>query len=161
MIKLGQMITIRRATLEESSAVAALARDSFMAAVAPHYNEEGVRTFMEFATADGMLKRMTENYMTYVAHRDEELVGMAHVRDGSHLAMLFVVPHAQRSGVGRALVEASVTGSASDVVTVNASPNSEQAYLRFGFRRTSAEQVIHGIRFIPMALKRQVPSDKE
>jgi GNAT superfamily N-acetyltransferase len=146
---------VRRATREEVAAVVALARESFNAAVAPLYGEEGKRTFMEFATAEAMLKRMSENYVTYVAHRDGELVGMAHVRDGCHVAMLFVKPQAQRRGIGRQLIEYALAECTSDTVTVASSPNSEGAYLRFGFERSAEERVDRGIRFIMMALNRK------
>jgi predicted GNAT family N-acyltransferase len=115
---------------------------------------------MEFATAEAMLKRMSENYVTYVAHRDGELMGMAHVRDGSHVAMLFVKPQAQRSGIGRELIEYAVAECTSDTVTVASTPNSEGAYLRFGFERVAEERVDQGIRFIMMALNRKKPTSR-
>jgi len=147
-------MTIRSATLHEIPAVVALARESFIHAAAPLYGDEGVRTFLEFATVEAMQKRMQENYTTYVAYRDDTLVGMAHVRDSTHISMLFVATGEQRKGVGRALVEAVVTESTGDVFTIHAGPNSEQAYIRYGFRRTADEQITNGIRFIPMSLKR-------
>jgi N-acetylglutamate synthase-like GNAT family acetyltransferase len=151
-------MNVRRATGEEVAAVVALARESFTAAVAPLYGEEGKRTFMEFATAEAMRRRMSENYVTYVAHRDGELAGMAHVRDGCHVAMLFVKPQAQRSGIGRQLIEYAVAECTSDIVTVASTPNSESAYLRFGFERVAEERVDRGIRFIMMARNRKQPN---
>ena len=148
-------MNVRRATAEEVAAVVTLARESFTAAVAPFFDEEGKRTFVEFATAEAMLKRMSENYVTYVAHRDGELVGMAHVRDGCHVAMLFVKPQAQRGGIGRELIEYAVAECTSDTITVAAAPNSGGAYLRFGFERVAEERVDRGIRFIKMALNRK------
>jgi GNAT superfamily N-acetyltransferase len=148
-------MTIRRATLDEVPAVVALAREAFMDAVAPLYSEEGVRTFMEFVSPAGLRERMAENCVTYVAYRGRELVGVAHVRDGSHVAMLFVVPRAQRTGVGRALLAVAVGECTSDVVTVKSSPNAEGAYQRYGFKRTAPEQTDRGIRFIPMAVERK------
>ena len=146
---------IRRATLDEVPAVAALAREAFMDAVAPLYSEEGIRTFLEFVSPAGLRARMAENCVTYVAYRDRDLVGVAHVRDGSHVAMLFVAPRAQRTGVGRALLTMAVGECTSDVVTVKSSPNAEEAYHRYGFKRTAPEQIDRGIRFIPMAVERK------
>ena len=147
-------MTIRIANLEEIPAVVALSRDSFMSAVAPLYGDEGVRTFLEFATVEAMLKRMSENYATYVAYREDTLIGMAHVKDRAHISMLFIASNEQCKGVGRALVEAVIAESNDRVITVHSSPNAEQAYTRFGFRRTADEQVTDGIRYIPMSLKR-------
>ena len=77
---------------------------------------------------------------------------MAHVRDGHHLAMLFVRPDAQRKGVGRSLLELVLAESTAGTITVASSPNSEGAYRRFGFERISDEKIDRGIRFIMMAL---------
>jgi GNAT superfamily N-acetyltransferase len=147
-------MTIHSATLQEIPVVVGLARESFIDAVAPLYSADGVRTFLEFATVEAMQKRMQENYATYVAYRDDTLVGMAHVRDGTHISMLFVAPGEQRKGIGRALLEAVLAESTGNVFTINASPNSEQAYIRYGFRRTADEEITNGIRFISMSLKR-------
>ena len=146
---------VRRATFEEVPAAMALAHESFMSAVAPHYSDRGIRTFLDFASPDAMLKRVQENYVVYVAYREERIVGMAATRDGSHIAMLFVAPHAQRKGVGRRLLEFALSECTAEAVTVNASPNSETAYLRFGFRPSSEEKYVDGIRFIPMMVQRK------
>ena len=146
---------IRRATLDEIPAVASLAREAFMDAVAPLYTEEGIRTFLEFVSLAALRQRMAENCVTYVAYRGRELVGVAHVRDGSHIAMLFVAPRVQRSGIGRALLTVAVDECSSEVVTVKSSPNAEGAYLRYGFKRTAPEQIDRGLRFIPMAVERK------
>ena len=151
-------MNVRRATEEEVPTVVTLARESFEAAVAPLYGKDGNRTFMEFASVDAMLKRMRENYVTYVAEHEGELLGMAHVRDGHHLAMLFVRPHAQRRGIGRRLVEFAAAECASDILTVASSPNSESAYRRFGFVRIADEKVDRGIRFIMMSRDRKSPN---
>ena len=126
-----------------------------MDAVAPLYAEEGIRTFLEFASLAALRQRMAENCVTYVAYRGPELVGVAHVRDGSHIAMLFVAPRVQRSGIGRALLTLAVDECTSEIVTVKSSPNAEGAYLRYGFKRTAPEQIDRGIRFIPMAVERK------
>ncbi|MFO1449837.1 MAG: GNAT family N-acetyltransferase [Opitutaceae bacterium] len=144
-------MTVRRALTEELPALSLLAQRSFMAAVAPLYSEIGVRTFLEFASTEAMVGRIAEGAVTYGAYDARGLVGMAQVRGGSHLCMLFVAPEAQRLGVGRSLLAALLPECTAEVVTVNASPNAEGAYLRFGFRRTAEEKTVDGIRFIPMA----------
>ena len=151
---------VRCAKLEEVAPAVALACESFMAAVAPHYDQDGIRTFLDFASPEAMLKRVQENYAVYVAYEEEQLVGMAATRDGSHISMLFVAPHAQRRGIGRMLIELALSKCSGDVITVNASPNSDGAYVRFGFRKLSDEKVIDGIRFIPMALEKKKPNQR-
>ena len=62
-------MTIRRATPEEIPAIAALALESFAAEVAPHYSDEGIRTFLEFASAEAMFRRVTGLEWTHVPFR--------------------------------------------------------------------------------------------
>src|SRR5205823_14401161 len=87
-------------------------------------------------------------HATYIGERGGKLVGMLHLRAPSHVAMLFVHPSFQRTGVARALLASA--GDANCKFTVNSSPNAVAAYERLGFRVTGSEQCVHGIRFIPM-----------
>ena len=80
--------------------------------------------------------------------RAGELVGMLHLREPRHVAMLFVRSPFQRSGIARALLASA--GDASCEFTVNSSPNAVGAYERLGFRVTGPEQCVHGIRFTPL-----------
>ena len=144
---------IRLAAPEEAESVAALARESFLHAVAPTYSEEGVLTFLEFASGEAMRERMA-NCATFVACRNGHIVGMAQLRDGAHLAMLFVARDEQRTGIGRKLLAAVWSKCTGDVLTVNSSPNAQEAYARFGFKRVAPEQTVKGIRFVAMAMER-------
>ena len=141
---------LREATTEDFGPAAELARRAFDMAVAPHYSSEGVATFHAYASEAALRTRDADGHLTVVAVVAGDIVGMAQVKAGTHLAMLFVLPEAQRRGIGRRLVEFLLTMSGPGELTVNASPNAEPAYLRFGFRRMSEEQVKDGIRFIPM-----------
>ena len=141
---------IREATEEELGSASALARRAFDIALAPHYPAEGVATFYAYASEAAVRLRHAEGHLTVVAVEDGDLMGMAQLRDGTHLAMLFVLPEAQRQGIGRRLFEFILTKTGSPRLTVNSSPNAEAAYHRFGFRRTADEQMKDGIRFIPM-----------
>ena len=151
-------MTIRRATPEEIPAIAMIARESFIAEVAPFYSEEGVQTFLRFASPEAMMKRVAENCVAYVACHAEKFVGMAMIKEASHISMLFVAPGEQRKGVGRKLLEIAVGECTGPQVTVNSSPNAEPAYLRFGFKRTSDEKIDHGLRFIPMIFEKETPT---
>ncbi len=141
---------IREATEEELGSAAALARRTFDLAVAPLYSAAGVITFHAYASEAGVRLRHAEGHLTVVAVADGSITGMAQLKDGMHLAMLFVMPEAQRQGIGRRLVEFILSTTGSQRLTVNSSPNAEAAYRRFGFRRTADEQMTDGIRFIPM-----------
>ena len=144
-------VMLRVAFCDEIAAAAALARESFHAAVAPLFTEEGIRTFLGFASDEAVLKRSRENCLTMIACEGERIVGMMQLREGTHLAMLFVRPGHERKGIGRALVDAAMSRCATPVLTVKSSPNAVGAYVRFGFSPKSAEEVVEGIRVVPMA----------
>lgn len=131
--------------------MAELVARSFEAPVAPWYSREGVETFGVYSKADALKKRTEKDHQTIVAVDDGEIVGMAHTKEGTHIAMLFVSPERQRAGIGRQLLAFILPGCPEPEITLNASPNSVEAYLRLGFEQRSDESQKQGIRFIPMA----------
>lgn len=138
----------RQIESSETAAAATLAREVFDQFVAPYYVPEGVSEFHRYASADALSQRHVSGHVTYVAERDGELVGMLHLRESCHVAMLFVQSSFQRNGIARALLASA--DAANRDFTVNSSPNAVAAYERLGFRVTGSEQCVHGIRFIPM-----------
>jgi GNAT superfamily N-acetyltransferase len=138
----------RRIDPSETGPAATLAREVFDQFVAPHYQADGVAEFHRYASADALAQRHASGHCTYVAERAGELVGMLHLREPRHVAMLFVRSPFQRSGIARALLASA--GDASCEFTVNSSPNAVGAYERLGFRVTGPEQCVHGIRFTPL-----------
>jgi GNAT superfamily N-acetyltransferase len=125
-----------------------LAREVFDQFVAPHYQTDGVAEFHRYASADALSQRHAAGHTTYVAEQAGELVGMLHLREPRHVAMLFVQSSLQRRGIARALL--ATAGDANCEFTVNSSPNAVVAYERLGFRVTGPEQCVHGIRFTPL-----------
>jgi GNAT superfamily N-acetyltransferase len=82
------------------------------------------------------------------------------VRDHKHVALFFVDSEHQRRGIGRelfrkALEHCSRHDFSTSQITVNASPNSVNAYKNLNFKPTSKEQCINGIRFVPMTMRLQ------
>ena len=144
----GSSLIYRRIEPSETAAAAALAREVFDQFIAPYYQAEGVTEFHRYASDDAFSQRHVSGHSTYIAERGGELVGMLHLREPCHVAMLFVQSSVQRSGIARALLASA--GDASCEFTVNSSPNAVAAYERLGFRVTDSEQCVHGIRFIPM-----------
>ena len=151
-------MTIRRATVQEIPALALVARESFMAEVAPYYSEEGIRTFLEFVSPEAIAKRLAENCVAYVACEGGRFLGVAMTKASSHISMLFVAPGEQRKGIGKQLLKVALDDCHAQSVTVNSSPNAEAAYLRFGFERTSGEIGDHGLRLVPMIFKKPAPN---
>jgi GNAT superfamily N-acetyltransferase len=135
-----------------------LVAEVFTRDVAPSYKAEGVSEFLRYAAPEALVARSLQGHVALVADdQRHELVGVAEVRDFSHISLLFVQGVKQRQGIGRALVSRAVQlcrdrNPGGTTITVNASPNSVGAYERYGFVSTGLEQERNGIRFVPMAL---------
>ncbi len=149
---------VRALRPDEIPTAADLVAGVFTQSVAPLYRAEGIREFLSYASHDSLERRLRENLEVLVAVDDvEAIVGVVGIRDHSHISLLFVEGEDQRRGIGRRLVAAAVA-ACQDAdpglaeVTVNASPNSVEAYQRYGFIARGPEQEKNGIRFVPMSL---------
>lgn len=117
--------------------------------------EKGSEHFLgEVIPTPILLKRMEQSHFV-VAKEGGHLSGIAEIRPPGHLALLFVDVVQQGSGIGRALVEYALdycrnTFAANEYLTLNAAPNTIPFYERLGFEATDEEQIINGIRFVPM-----------
>ncbi|HEX4697232.1 MAG TPA: GNAT family N-acetyltransferase [Candidatus Udaeobacter sp.] len=149
-------IIYRQIEPSETAAVATLAREVFDQFVAPHYQADGILEFHRYASADALSQRQESGHITFVAEHSGELIGMLHLRNLCHVAMLFVRAPFQTKGVGRGLLTAAgaFVGDANCEFTVNSSPNAVSAYEHLGFHTIGAEQCTRGIRFIPMRRQR-------
>lgn len=127
----------------------------FQAQVAPLLSAEGVAEFLRYVEPEAWRRRLEAHPPALVAEQGEEVVGVIEGRGPGHISLLFVAGDEQRQGVGRELVRLIVEefrhrlpGLGS--VEVHASPNAVGAYERFGFDARGPEQVVDGIRFVPM-----------
>jgi GNAT superfamily N-acetyltransferase len=124
--------------------------------VAPQYSVEGVNEFRKYANVVALAERSLSNHFTVIAKKDGRAVGVIEVKEFNHVSMLFVKKDFQNIGIGKSLFH-----MAADVclknrptlkrLTVNASPNSVHAYKKIGFIPDDTEQLVNGIRFIPMS----------
>ena len=96
----------------------------------------------------------SERFRYLVAESGGELLGFIATRDELHLFNLFVSPHRQRQGIGRALWTSVLRQlpivPAGRCITVNASPNAVAVYRAFGFLEVGSVVRTHGIAFVPM-----------
>jgi acetyltransferase (GNAT) family protein len=145
-------IIYRQIYPSETAAVSSLAREVFDQFVAPRYQTKGVAEFHRYASAEAFSQGHKSGHITLVAEHSGELVGMLHLREPSHVSMLFVQSCRQRGGVARGLLAAAgaLAGDTDCEFTVSSSPNAVSAYERLGFRISGSEQCVHGIRFVPM-----------
>ena len=127
------MHAIRPARPDDLPAISAICMAAFDAAVAPSLSAQGVQTFMQVAATGAFAERLQGDNHILVAEQDGRLVGVVELKEGRHLAMLFVDPGCQGQGIGHALFEAVLPQVREPVLTVRASLNAVPTYLRYGF----------------------------
>lgn len=149
-------ITISKIASGEEQRVLDLVRQVFDSNVAPAYSRQGNEEFYKYLKLEDFLQRIQTNHQIFVAKDSmSQVVGVIEIRNSCHISLLFVRDDLQRSGIGRALVEQAIAVAKSAGVgsmTVNSSPNAVSGYESFGFRKTAEEQIINGIKFIPMTM---------
>ncbi|WP_457805754.1 GNAT family N-acetyltransferase [Stenotrophomonas maltophilia] len=127
------MPKIRPPHADDLPAISAVCLAAFNAAVAPSLSATGVATFGSIAAADAFGTRLLGDNHILVAEHENRIVGVIELKEGRHLAMLFVDPTCQGQGIGHALFEAVLPQVREPVLTVRASLNAVPTYLRYGF----------------------------
>src|SRR5690349_13561933 len=78
---------LRDSEIEDASQLARRVFDQF---VASQYGPEGQAEFHHFAAPSAFEERHRSGCVTFAAEREGRLIGMLHMRNGDHIAMLFV-----------------------------------------------------------------------
>lgn len=138
------------ADLEQASRVCMAA---FMGAVAESLPPLGIETFARIASVEGFRARMVQDNVMLAYAQEDRLIGFAELKEGRHVAMLFVDPAAQQQGVGKALMAAMIEQARVEVLTVSASLSSVPAYERYGFTCTGEAAESSGLRYQPMEMR--------
>ncbi len=129
--------------------------------VAPSYSKDGIEEFMKYIQPNELVKHLETNHFGFKALSGSKIVGVIILRDNKHIALFFVDSQHQKKGIGKELFRNALSqcrhndGNVSRI-TVNASPNSVDAYKKFNFEPTDKEQCVNGIRFVPMSLYMQL-----
>lgn len=157
-------ILYRRMKQGEEPLVFAFISSVFQQFVAPEFSQQGIDEFMNYIQPDALEGQLKGSHFAFVAVLNSEIIGIIEVRDFNHVALFFVASQFQRIGVGSELFRKALENCVRhDVnlpqITVNASPNSVNAYEKMGFKPTDIEQCVNGIRFVPMALCLQQTGD--
>ena len=150
---------IRPLTHDDLDTASTLCMAAFMASVAPSLGDEGIATFRKIAAADAFAARMTQDNTLLLAEIENRVVGLIELKQRRHIAMLFIAPHQQRSGVGRRLVAAALKQVRGDRVTVSASLPSVPAYLDYGFHCSGDVAESAGLVYQPMELPLHSPPE--
>jgi GNAT superfamily N-acetyltransferase len=126
--------------------------DAFMGTVAPTLGKEGIKTFYSIASAESLESRMMADNEMLVFEDNGEVIGFLELKEGRHIAMLFVSPSAQKKGVGRSLISAMLSYVKNHVITVSASLTSVPAYLHYGFECVGGASESAGLKYQPMEI---------
>lgn len=141
---------IRRLTHDDLPRANAVCMDAFMLAVAPSLSAQGVETFSRLADAQAMAERMIGDNLLLACVAADDVAGVIELKEGRHVAMLFVAPGWQRRGIGMRLMNAALEQARAEVVTVSASLSSVAAYKRYGFVTSGEVNEIAGLVYQPM-----------
>lgn len=116
------------------------------------YSDEGIAEFQSFIKPDAVRLRLKQNaFCLWGAYEGDTIVGVIASRLPCHIALLFVEKTYHRRGIAKALYQAVLDYYGEEVeMTVNSSPYALEAYRHLGFVETDTEQVVNGLRFIPM-----------
>lgn len=133
--------------------VSRVAIASFSNAVASELSREGVETFLKLAAPEAFAQRMNEDNTMFVYEDHGETVGIIELKEGRHVAMLFVDPEKQQQGINRSLVQEALRHRYVQVVTVSASLPSVLPTKSMGLKVAGDEAEEHGLRFIPMEIE--------
>lgn len=145
-------MTTRRLHATDLEQASAVCMASFMQAVAPSLSPEGIATFAAIVSVDGIASRFSDDNDMFVFEAAGQVIGVAELMGGRHVATLFVAPGWQGKGVGRALMQEMLACARADVVTVRASLGSVAAYERYGFKVAGEVGEQLGLVYQPMAL---------
>src|SRR5271157_2946933 len=147
-------ITYRHMVAGEEREVFELVRAGFDGYVRTDLTDEGVSEF--FRAAHEMIYHRPISHLIAVAESPTAIAGMIDIRDNSHICLFFVAEPFHRKGIGRDLLEWAIEWCLSSdqkirAVDVNSSLFAVPAYRRLGFEQTKPEQLVSGIKFVPMS----------
>lgn len=144
---------IRKMEEKDLEAASEICMDSFLLSVASTLSDEGITTFSNIAARDAFLDRMRGDNLMLVAENNENVEGVIELKEGRHVAMLFIRPKSQKSGIGRKLLISALNHAKVETVTVSASLPSVTAYENYGFELSGEVAESAGLVYQPMKLK--------
>ena len=153
------VLRIRLGRPDDARAVAALVRRVTRRWIVPDQPPEAGLALLLRQGAAAQRLRMQEGHRCHLAWCGSALVGVATLRDDSHLTQLFVGTRYHGRGIARRLwlraMADAVRRAGTRRFTLNASRCAVPAYLRLGFVATGPERLSpNGVLTTPMALER-------
>ena len=121
--------------------------------VVPLLNEEGQQAIRIALKADIYKVKNTDIYSAVKATIDNEIIGYIAWREENYIGQLYVKTEYHGFGVAKRLVEEMTLVSGATLIRVKASIYALGFYGKVGFKATSEELSINGIRYVPMELR--------
>ncbi|MCR5236624.1 MAG: GNAT family N-acetyltransferase [Lachnospiraceae bacterium] len=123
--------------------------------------KEGMESFSRFINDETLYTVfLNGGFPVVAAFDDQTMIGVAAVRNGPHLSLLFVEGCYQQMGVGTALIDyfrewllATKSWLGGSSLTVNASNIGVGFYHKLGFKDTGPRTMKDGIDYTPMTLE--------
>jgi len=133
--------------------VSAICMASFLRSVADTLSQEGISTFSNIAATNAFLDRMKGDNLMLVAENNGKIEGVIELKEGRHVAMLFISIERQKKGIGRKLLSSALNHAKVETVTVSASLSSVPAYEKYGFECKGKVGESAGLVYQPMEIK--------
>lgn len=148
-------ILIRAIKTNEWEEAMQLAWDTFLRFETADYSKEGVNSFRDFVKSKTLKELFLKgDYPTWGAFDNNILVGVASLRNKSHISLLFVDGDYHHRGIATNLVKTVFEHVHNEEglkeVTVNAAPYAIGFYHKVGFVDLDEEKTVDGIRYTPM-----------
>jgi GNAT superfamily N-acetyltransferase len=147
-----ETIIYRKIRTGDEDSVFYLVRAGFDEYVRPDLTDEGISEF--FRAAREMIYDKPTAHLIMVAESKNGIIGLIDIRDNNHICLFFIARDFQGRGIGRSLLDratAECIENSSTEIEVNSSLYAVPIYKRLGFVQTKSEQLVNGIRFVPMA----------
>ena len=145
-------VFVRKMEEKDLESVSATCMASFQQSVAGTLSEEGVSTFSKIAATNAFLERMKGDNLVLVAEIDGKVEGVIELKEGRHVAMLFINPECQKKGIGKALLSSALNYAKVETITVSASLSSVPAYEKYGFKCKGGVDESAGLVYQPMEI---------
>jgi len=143
---------IRDAKLEDAESISALInRVAHFFTLDP--KGKGAERFLESISPEAIRSYVSsDDYDYIVALGSNNIVGVAAMKDGTHLFHLFVAPEYQKKGLSILLWNTiqNITKSGKKEFTVNSTPYAVPVYEKFGFVASGTRTEKNGVAFVPM-----------
>lgn len=149
------MVEIREIKAKEYAPAMKLVWQTFLQFEAETYTREGVKSFQEFIE-DPLLQQMflEGKYIIHGAFVEDEIVGVAGLRNFNHISLLFVKKQYHRMGIATGLLDSMIAFAKKAYrehsFTVNAAPYAVGFYHKYGFYDTGREREQDGVIYTPM-----------